>query len=176
MEEKEKIGFGNEPIDPHQKQKFKSVNKRSKIRKLSTSLVVIGTLLSVTATGYMFLPVFNGIIVVTVAIIFGLIILLTLFLTLFIIVASKEYRSWLDSTWGFISDIANLNFDKLNPYYPYFAIAAISVDLFAIIASSIGRKKEKKGYVTYIVYMLANLSLCTLFLILYYINGNRIFS
>lgn len=178
---KEKIGFSSDPNDnPNDKnnktkQKFKRT-KKTPIRRICGFFFALGFLFTITTLMYLFLPLFNGLLIITVVLILGTIIVLCVTLTLFLILASDGFREWVGKSWSIVEWLSdfNSNLVKLNPYFLYFAYPAIILDSLTILLAIIGRAKEKKGYIGYIVLMTISIILCTLFIIFYFANGKQI--
>ena len=176
-ENTEKIGFNSAPPDPKIKgKKFKSVVESTPIRKWSRLFVVLGIIFTILTGMYLFLPIFNGLFIFIAAIIIIIIIACAVVFTLFFGLLSEGFRQWIGSTWSIIDKLVNVgnNIPSLSPYFPAFAYPAIFFDVMAIILSSIGRAKEKKGYISYIIAMSIHLVLAIIYLVGYYVNGCQI--
>ena len=116
-----------------QPEAIKSV-KKTPLKRLCVFNLVIATLLSWTTMMYLFLPFFNGLLIITIVLILGTIIVASVVFTAGIILLSEGYRNWIGSSWSIVewlSDV-NSNLTKLDIYFPYFAIPAIGFNVLTI--------------------------------------------
>ena len=173
LNENKKIGFDDKPMPKKKGRIFKSLNKRSKIRKHTTRFVALAFISTLVTFTFAFLPIFSGLFIVFLMIIMAFIIMLPVLVTFGLILVSDGFRNWINETWGILewfNDI-NANLPKIMPLFPYFGLSSLFVSLIAIILSIAGRKKEKKGYITYIVTTIICFIVSLVFVLLYYTVG-----
>ncbi|MCR5786152.1 MAG: hypothetical protein K6G28_00400 [Acholeplasmatales bacterium] len=177
MEEEKKIGFDTKPPNPKGKKvKFKSVMKKTPLRRWCSLFTILGSITSIISIMYFFLPFFNGILMLILGLILVMLIIVLVVFSLGIALAIDGFRAWVSRSWGvlhWLNDI-NSNLDKLNPFFMFFATPALLFDFFALLIAIVGQIKEKKGFVTYIVYMAILFITVTLITIFYYMGGFKI--
>ncbi|MBR4496231.1 MAG: hypothetical protein IKP12_03775 [Acholeplasmatales bacterium] len=172
-ENKEKIGFNSDVDIPKEKRKY---DKRTKIRKHTTRLMVLSTLVVLGSFSYMFAKVFSILFIIFLFFLIVTIIFLPIIFTLGLVLVSNEFRGWVQDVWKTFEYIEDLgqNLDKISPMYIYVGYASIGIALFTLMIAIIGRIREKKGYIGSIIYTVILAIISIALMILYVINGNSI--
>ena len=172
-ENKEKIGFNSDVDIPKEKRKY---DKRTKIRKHTTRLMVLSTLVVLGSFSYMFAKVFSILFIIFLFFLIVTIIFLPIIFTLGLVLVSNEFRGWVQDVWKTFEYIEDLgqNLDKISPMYIYVGYASIGIALFTLMIAIIGRIREKNGYIGSIIYTVILAIISIALMILYVINGNSI--
>ena len=172
-ENKEKIGFNSDVDIPKEKRKY---DKRTKIRKHTTRLMVLSTLVVLGSFSYMFAKVFSILFIIFLFFLIVTIIFLPIIFTLGLVLVSNEFRGWVQDVWKTFEYIEDLgqNLDMISPMYIYVGYASIGIALFTLMIAIIGRIREKKGYIGSIIYTVILAIISIALMILYVINGNSI--
>lgn len=172
-ENKEKIGFNSDVDIPKEKRKY---DKRTKIRKHTTRLMVLSTLVVLGSFSYMFAKVFSILFIIFLFFLIVTIIFLPIIFTLGLVLVSDEFRGWVQDVWKTFEYIEDLgqNLDKISPMYIYVGYASIGIALFTLMIAIIGRIREKKGYIGSIIYTVILAIISIALMVLYAINGNSI--
>lgn len=172
-ENKEKIGFNSDVDIPKEKRKY---DKRTKIRKHTTRLMVLSTLVALGSLSYMFAKVLSILFIIFLFFLIVTIIFLPIIFTLGLVLVSDEFRGWVQDVWKTFEYIEDLgqNLDKISPMYIYVGYASIGIALFTLMIAIIGRIREEKGYIGSIIYTVILAIISIALMILYVINGNSI--
>lgn len=172
-ENKEKIGFNSDVDIPKEKRKY---DKRTKIRKHTTRLMVLSTLVVLGSFSYMFAKVFSILFIIFLFFLIVTIIFLPIIFTLGLVLVSDEFRGWVQDVWKTFEYIEDLgqNLDKISPMYIYVGYASIGIALFTLMIAIIGRIREKKGYIGSIIYTVILAIISIALMVLYVMNGNSI--
>lgn len=172
-ENKEKIGFNSDVDIPKEKRKY---DKRTKIRKHTTRLMVLSTLVVLGSFSYMFAKVFSILFIIFLFFLIVTIIFLPIIFTLGLVLVSNEFRGWVQDVWKTFEYIEDLgqNLDKISPMYIYVGYASIGIALFTLMIAIIGRIREKKGYIGSIIYTVILAIISIALMVLYVMNGNSI--
>lgn len=172
-ENKEKIGFNSDVDIPKEKRKY---DKRTKIRKHTTRLMVLSTLVVLGSFSYMFAKVFSILFIIFLFFLIVTIIFLPIMFTLGLVLVSDEFRGWVQDVWKTFEYIEDLgqNLDKISPMYIYVGYASIGIALFTLMIAIIGRIREKKGYIGSIIYTVILAIISIALMVLYVMNGNSI--
>ncbi len=172
-ENKEKIGFNSDVDIPKEKRKY---DKRTKIRKHTTRLMVLSTLVVLGSFSYMFAKVFSILFIIFLFFLIVTIIFLPIIFTLGLVLVSDEFRGWVQDVWKTFEYVEDLgqNLDKISPMYIYVGYASIGIALFTLMIAIIGRIREKKGYIGSIIYTVILAIISIALMVLYVMNGNSI--
>ena len=177
FEEEKKIGF--ESYDKHKKiERFQSKLPAPRLRRATKVFLILGGIASIMTTMYFFLPAFSGLLGALSFLIEGLVVLLLVLGSLFIILASAGFRQWLGTDFAkipnFFFDFAN-HVAELKVYFPFVAGFAFIFDIIALILAISGQAKKYTYFVTYIVLASIYLGITAIFTILFYLNGGYLY-
>lgn len=187
LEEKpvEKIGFNSPPKNsvpddgvPSYKKKIKFSNQRkSKLQKTTFGFLIPAMIFSIASLSFYFMPVLSGVAGLFATIINGLVIIIPVLATAFLILISEGYRQFVGKTWEITQKFfdAPNHITELSPYYLYVAIPAMVLDIVVIILCIITLKKGQKGVVTYLIATSIILIFIIVLTIIYLVNGMTVF-
>ncbi|MBE6133732.1 MAG: hypothetical protein E7178_03595 [Erysipelotrichaceae bacterium] len=187
LEEKpvEKIGFNSPPKNsvpddgvPSYKKKIKFSNQRkSKLQKVTFGFLIPAMIFSIASLSFYFMPVLSGVAGLFATIINGLVIIIPILATAFLILISEGYRQFVGKTWEITQKFfdAPNHITELSPYYLYVAIPAMVLDIVVIILCIITLKKGQKGVVTYLITTSIILIFIIVLTIIYLVNGMTVF-
>ncbi len=185
VEEKptEKIGFLTPPTDgdistPPSKKKIEFSNQRKTgLQKASFGFFIVSTILSVGALAFFLMPILSALAGIVAFFIIGMIILVPILATAFIILVSEEYRQFVGRAWKVVEwffDATN-HIAELSPYYIYVGIPALVLEVITIILCITTLVKGQKGVVTYLIVTSILFLIVLVFTIIYFANGMMVF-
>ena len=185
VEEKpqEKIGFYSAPKDgdtstPPNKKKIKFSNQRKTgLQRATFGFFVASTIISIAALAFFLMPVLSALAGIVAFFIIGLIIVVPILATAFIILVSEEYRQFVGKAWKVVEwffDATN-HVAELSPYYVYVGIPALVLEVITIILCITTLVKGQKGVVTYLIVTSILFLVILVFTIIYFANGMMVF-
>ena len=180
----EKIGF-NTPLEnssdgtPSYKKKIKFSNQRkSKLQKASFGVLIPAMILSIATLSFFFMPILSGLAGIIATLIIGIIIVIPVLATVFLILMSDGYRQFVGKAWKIVEwffDATN-HIVELSPYYPFVAFPAIAFDIAEIVLCIITIRKNEKGVITYLIVTSIMLLFIIVLTFIYYVNGRVVFN
>ena len=178
-----KIGFNtpapvsDDPDAPAYKKKIKFSNQRKTgLQKATFGFFIPSTIASVLALGYFFLPFVSALVGIMMFFIIGVIILVPILCTAFMILLSEEYRSFVGKAWSIVEwffDVTN-HLAELSVYYPFVAIPALVLELIELILAITTTAKGQRGCVTYLILTAVFFSINAIIFIIFFISGMKI--
>lgn len=185
VEEKpqEKIGFYSAPKDgdtstPPNKKKIKFSNQRKTgLQRATFGFFVASTIISIAALAFFLMPVLSALAGIVAFFIIGMIIVVPILATAFIILVSEEYRQFVGKAWKVVEwffDATN-HVAELSPYYVYVGIPALVLEVITIILCITTLVKGQKGVVTYLIVTSILFLVILVFTIIYFANGMMVF-
>lgn len=175
----EKIGFYSAPKDgdnttPPNKKKIKFSNQRKTgLQKATFAFFIVSTILSVAALAFFLMPILSALAGVLAALIIGIIIVVPILVTVFLILAWEDYRIFVGKAWKIVEWCfdASQHISELSPYYVYIAFPAMAFEIVTIILCIVTLNKKQKGVVTYLIVTSIFFLVVLVFTILYFANG-----
>ena len=180
----EKIGFYSAPSNPGDnsspayKKKIKFSNQRKTgLQRATFGFFVASTIVSIAALAFFLMPVLSALAGIVAFLIIGMIILVPILATAFIILVSEEYRQFVGRAWKVVEwffDATN-HIAELSPYYIYVGIPALVLEVITIILCITTLVKGQKGVVTYLIVTSILFLVILVFTIIYFANGMMVF-
>ena len=178
-----KIGFNtpapvsDEPDAPAYKKKIKFSNHRKTgLQKATFAFFIPSTIASVLALGYFFLPFVSALVGIMMFFIIGVIIIVPIVFTCFIILISDEYRSFCGKAWSIVEwffDVTN-HIAELTVYFPFVAIPALVLEVIELILAITTTAKGQKGCVTYLIFTAVFFTILAVIIVIYFVGGMKI--
>ena len=178
----EKIGFNTPPVDgdtsvPAYKRKTKFSNQRKTgLQKATFGFFVPSTIFSIAALAFFLMPILSALAGVLAAVIIGVVILVPILCTVFLILLSEGYRQFVGGAWKIVEwcfDATN-HIAELSPYYIYFAVPAMVLEVVTIVLCIITLSKGQKGVVTYLIVTSLLFLVIAVFTIFYFASGMQV--
>ena len=180
----EKIGFNtpapandDQPNTPAYKKKIKFSNQRKTgLQKATFGFFIPSTIASALALGFFFLPFVSALVGIMMFFIIGIIIIVPIIFTCFIILISDEYRAFCGRAWSVVEwffDVTN-HIAELSTYFPFVAIPAMVLEAVELILAITTTAKGQKGCVAYLVLTAVFFTLLVIILAIYFIGGMHI--
>ena len=178
-----KIGFNtpapvsDDPDTPAYKKKIKFSNQRkTALQKATFGFFIPSTIASILALGYFFLPFVSALVGIMMFFIIGVIIIVPIIFTCFIILVSDEYRSFVGKAWSVVEwffDVTN-HIAELTVYFPFVAIPALILEVIELILAITTTAKGQKGCVAYLVLTAVFFTILSIITVIYFVGGMKI--
>ena len=178
-----KIGFNtpapvsDDPDTPAYKKKIKFSNQRKTgLQKATFGFFIPSTIASVLALGYFFLPFVSALVGIMMFFIIGVIIIVPIIFTCFLILISDEYRSFVGKAWSIVEwffDVTN-HIAELTVYFPFVAIPALILEVIELILAITTTAKGQKGCVAYLVLTAVFFTILSIITVIYFVGGMKI--
>ena len=178
-----KIGFNSpapisdDPDTPAYKRKIKFSNQRKTgLQKATFAFFIVSTIASVLALGYFFLPFVSALVGIMMFFIVGVIIIVPIVFTCFIILISDAYREFVGKAWSVVEwffDVTN-HLAELQVYFPFVAIPALIFEAIELILAITTTAKGQKGCVAYLVLTAVFFTILAVITAFYFISGMKI--
>ena len=178
-----KIGFNtpapvsDDPDTPAYKKKIKFSNQRKTgLQKATFGFFIPSTIASVLALGYFFLPFVSALVGIMMFFIIGVIIIVPIIFTCFLILISDEYRSFVGKAWSIVEwffDVTN-HIAELTVYFPFVAIPALILEVIELILAITTTAKGQKGCVAYLVLTAVFFTILAVITVIYFVGGMKI--
>ena len=178
-----KIGFNtpapvnDDPDTPAYKKKIKFSNQRKTgLQKATFGFFIPSTIASVLALGYFFLPFVSALVGIMMFFIIGVIIIVPIIFTCFLILISDEYRSFCGKAWSIVEwffDVTN-HIAELTVYFPFVAIPALVLEVIELILAITTTAKGQKGCVTYLIFTAVFFTILAVITVIYFVGGMKI--
>ena len=178
-----KIGFNtpapvsDDPDTPAYKKKIKFSNQRKTgLQKATFGFFIPSTIASVLALGYFFLPFVSALVGIMMFFIIGVIIIVPIIFTCFLILISDEYRSFVGKAWSIVEwffDVTN-HIAELTVYFPFVAIPALILEAIELILAITTTAKGQKGCVAYLVLTAVFFTILAVITVIYFVGGMKI--
>ena len=158
--------------------KYKRPRNRIKDKRFYGFFSFFSIILSFFTFFYFFLPTFGALVGLFLGFLFVIFLILPIILTLGLLLINDEFRSWVSNSSTFIHQLFNIIDQslELSSGFIYVALSALLFNILMLIIAIVGEKKEKKGYVTKIVFTIIFLIATIIWIILYIKNGYMIMS
>ena len=179
----EKIGFnspapvGDDPDTPAYKKKIKFSNQRKTgLQKATFGFFIPSTILSIIAVNFFFMPFISAIAGIIAFFIIGVIIIVPIIFTFFLILVSEEYRIFVGMAWSIVEwffDVSN-HLAELQVYFPFVAIPALILEAIELILAITTTAKGQKGCVAYLVLTAVFFTILSIITVIYFVGGMKI--
>ena len=188
--EEEKIGFNSAPKigfdqatpvkrGAKHEEKYPDNFEGKGLRKAAKLCTVFGIIFSVLSMMYFLLPIFAAIIGGLIAVCIVMFMICSVIFTLGMILMNDGYRDWIGNH---MMDVPNFffkageNVAKLAPFYMFAAGPALALTIAGFILGIVGKSKNYRFFVSYIIINAVFLTFVAIFTILYFGSGMNVFN